>query len=153
MAQVKVEFSIGSLRFAGEGDQNWVESQLDKILDKVPTLSAFVAQIGSGSGAESGNPGATGDASFTASLASHIKAQGAEQSRVKRFLATADWLRRRGGQALTTAAVAKALSDNHQKRLANPADCLNQNVTKGLCEKKGDGFFITPDGLVAMGYK
>jgi len=71
---------------------------------------------------------------------------------VKRFLATADWIRLRGESELTTSKVSKALLDNHQKRLGNPADCLNQNVRKGHCEKKGDGFFITPEGFKELRY-
>jgi hypothetical protein len=39
------------------------------------------------------------------------------------------------------------LVDNQQKRLANPADCLNKNVSKGFCEKNDGGFYITPEGL------
>ncbi len=49
------------------------------------------------------------------------------------------------------AAIAKALSDHHQKRIGNPSDCLNQNCSKGLCEKTKDGFFITPEGWKALG--
>jgi hypothetical protein len=89
----------------------------------------------------------TDGASFSTSLASYIKEKGGESNQVDRFLITADWLRRRGNSKLTTAAVSKALTDNHQKRLANPADCLNKNVSKGFCEKSDGGFYITPEGL------
>lgn len=85
------------------------------------------------------------------SLASHIKAKKADKNQVLRFLATAQWLTSRDEAPLTTSAVAKALSDHNQKRLANPADSLNKNVAKGLCEKRKDGsFFITPEGLEAL---
>ncbi len=85
------------------------------------------------------------------SLASHIKAKKAESNQNGRFLATAHWLSSREDAPLTSSAVAKALSDHNQKKLANPADCLNQNVRKGLCEKRKDGsFFITPEGLEAL---
>ncbi|MFZ5739371.1 MAG: hypothetical protein ACOY6K_21085 [Pseudomonadota bacterium] len=86
------------------------------------------------------------------SLATYIRAKGGDQSQIQRFLATAHWLESRGHEPLTASAVSKALSDHHQKRLANPADCLNKNVRKGLCEKsKKDGsFFITPEGLAAL---
>lgn len=85
------------------------------------------------------------------SLASHIKAKKAEKNQVLRFLATAQWLTSREDAPLTSAAVARALSDHNQKRLANPADCLNKNVAKGFCEKRKDGsFFITPEGLEAL---
>lgn len=88
---------------------------------------------------------------FTASLASYIRSKQADGNQTQRFLVTADWLRRRG-QSLTSGIVAKALVDNQQSRLANPADCLNKNVSKGFCEKTKDGFFITPEGLRELGY-
>ena len=88
---------------------------------------------------------------FETSLASYIRSKGTNRSQVQRFLVTADWLRRRGA-TLSSTAVAKALAENHQSRLANPADCLNKNVAKGLCEKTKDGFFVTPEGLKELGY-
>jgi len=88
---------------------------------------------------------------FEVSLASHIRAKGADGSQMQRFLVTADWLRRRG-QSLSASAIAKALTENQQSRLANPSDCLNKNVAKGFCEKTKDGFFITPEGLRELGY-
>jgi hypothetical protein len=66
-------------------------------------------------------------------------------------LATAAWLYLKGKERLTTSDVVKALKDNHQSRLGNPADCLNQNVGKGLCEKDGAEFFITAEGFTALG--
>jgi len=88
---------------------------------------------------------------FDASLASHIRSKCTDGSQVKRFLVAADWLRRRG-LPLSSTSVAKALAENHQARLANPADCLNKNVAKGFCEKTKDGFFVTPEGLAELGY-
>jgi len=88
---------------------------------------------------------------FNGSLASYLKAKGGESKQVERFLTTAGWLYRRGTRELTTSSVAKALAENHQKKLSNPADCLNQNCSKGYCEKQKDHFFITPDGWKALG--
>jgi len=85
------------------------------------------------------------------SLASYIKAKKGDKKQVVRFLAVASWLSGRSSEPITAKAVSKALSDNHQKGLANPADCLNQNVSKGYCEKQKDGsFFITPEGIEAL---
>ena len=150
MSQAKIELTLGAMSFSGEAEQEWLGQQLDKILEAAPRLAkietpeAPVATDSSDSGADAGEGG------FTESLASYIKANGGESTQVMRFLTTANWLRRRSDTNLTTAGVSKALQDNHQKRLSNPADCLNKNVTKGYCEKKGDGFFITPDGLRAL---
>lgn len=124
----------------------WVAEKLD-----VPTISASKLPS-AGGGAEKGD-GAEGQGreKFETSLGSHIRTKCKDGSQVLRFLVTADWLRRRG-QSLTSGAVAKALVDNQQSRLANPADCLNKNVAKGFCEKTKEGFFITPEGLKELEY-
>lgn len=85
------------------------------------------------------------------SLAAFIKAKKGDKNQNNRFIATASWLSGRSEEPLTAKAVAKALSVHNQKKLANPPDCLNQNVRKGFCEKRSDGsFFITPEGLEAL---
>ena len=89
--------------------------------------------------------------SFTTTLAEHIRTHDANGNQVKRFLVTADWLRRKG-QPLTTANVKKALTDNHQLKIPNPGDALNKNVTKGHIEKDGGGFYISPSGKTELGY-
>jgi len=143
----KVEIRIGNLSFSAEGDQAWLSEQLSKVLDAAsPTIAkAETSHVPPASNAES----TKGTVEFSISLASYLKANGSKQ--VQRFLATAAWLFRRGTKGLTSTAVAAALAENHQKRLANPADCLNQNCSKGYCEKTKEGFFITPDGWGALG--
>lgn len=150
MSEAKIELTLGSLSFSGEGEQQWLEQQLDKILEAAPRLAKIepYAAPSPTNSVDSRSHNAAGE--FTETLVSYVKVAGGESTQVKRFLATADWLQRRGNTNLTTAAVSKALQDNHQKRLSNPADCLNKNVAKGYCEKKGNGFFITPDGLKAL---
>lgn len=147
MSTTKIEVSLGQVSFSGEGEQAWLAEQLDKVLKAAPELARAAptsppdtAGIDAGTG--------TGNAtSFVTSLSSYIKEKGGESNQVDRFLISADWLRRRGTPKLTTALVGKALTDNHQKRLANAADCLNKNVSKGYCEKADGGFYITPEGL------
>jgi hypothetical protein len=144
----RVEIKIGNLSFAAEGDQDWLGEQLSKIMK---AASSAIAQNEAVSPPP--NNKASGSTTTIGSLASFIKASDAESKQVKRFLATAAWLHRRGVTKLTTAAVSAALTEHHQKRLGNPADCLNQNVSKGYCEKDKDGFFITPEGWKALGYE
>jgi hypothetical protein len=152
MCPSSLNLSYGSVSFAAEGDENWLSTQLDKVLGAADALGRAapspLAVKSAGASADNSN----GSQAITATLASHLKAKGGEVSQVMRFLATADWLRLRSSAKLNTSAVAKALSENRQKRLGNPADCLNKNVAKGFCEKSGDDFFITPDGLKALGY-
>lgn len=149
MGESKIELTVGSFSFSGSGEAEWLAGQLEKILEAVPRLIAYQpAAAAEPDNTLTVSPGA----GATQTLATYIKAKGGETSQVIRFLATADWLRLRGSTSLTTAAVTKALSDNQQKRLGNAADCLNKNVSKGYCEKKGDGFFITPEGLKSLGH-
>lgn len=152
MADVKIELAVGNLKFSGEGPEKWIEAQLDKVLTRALELGKLKLEDNDAPGGDS-NDASSSDGKFSKSLASYIKEKGADSNQTLRFLAVADWLRLRGEKQLTTAAVSKALSTHHQKRLSNPADCLNKNVGKGLCEKTGDGFFITPDGLEALGHK
>jgi hypothetical protein len=148
MTTAKIEFSFGSLSFSGEGEEKWLANQLDKILEAAPKLSELHAPTETtepnGSAAAGGS---NESAPMTESLATYLKSKGADTVQNRKFLVTANWLRRRGNNALTTAAVTKALADSHQKRLGNAAECLNQNCSKGFCEKKGSGFFITQEGL------
>jgi hypothetical protein len=51
---------------------------------------------------------------------------------------------------MKTGDVTKALKGAHQSRIGNPADCLNQNVQKGYCEKDGGEFFVTDDGKQSL---
>jgi hypothetical protein len=151
MTQGKIDVTVGNVSFAGEGEPDWLAEQLDKVLKAAPEIARVQPTRGGGSPADADGYAPPGD--FKTTLASYIKEKGAEASQVDRFLVTADWLRRRGVEKLTTAAVSKALKDNHQKRLSNPADCLNKNVGKGYCEKSDGGFFLTPDGLKKLGHK
>ena len=120
----------------------------------VASLGVNAASNSAAAASPSGpNFGAQGSARSTqvrGSLASYIRDKQADKNQTRRFLVTASWLSGRSSEPLTTTAVAKALLDNHQKRLGNPADCLNKNVSRGFCEKTKDGFFITPEGLEAL---
>ena len=144
--RAKVDLRIGNIRFAGEGDQDWLDRQISQWLQTAisnPTTPTA-------------DPDPSDSASTTAepnpneSLASYLRAKGGDTKQVQRFLATAAWLAKRGTKPLTTAVVTRALQENQQKRLGNPADCLNKNVQKGYCEKTSDGFFITPEGWNAL---
>jgi hypothetical protein len=148
-SQGRVDIKIGNLSFTAEGDQEWLSEQLTKIMKAASSVIADTE--GNGDRRPSNNAGPLAPANAIGSLAAYLKSAGGESKQVQRFLATAGWLSHRGMTNLTTAAVAAALSEHHQKRLGNPADCLNQNVAKGYCEKQKDGFFVTPEGWKALG--
>lgn len=146
MPQSKIDINVGGVSFSGEGEQAWLTEQLDKVLKSAQDVARLQTGGHDAQAQQAGRSGAGGETP-TGSLASYIREKGGDDNQVDRFLITANWLRLRGNGTLTTAAVTKALRDNHQKRLSNPADCLNKNVSKGYCEKGSGGFFITPDGL------
>lgn len=143
----KIALTIGNLSFSGEGDQDWLDEQINKIIDM-----ATQTQSDGSTDYISSEPGPKQDVTVpTESLATYVKMKGGDTIQNQRFLATAGWLWLRGDRVLTTSAVTKALRDNQQKRLGNPSDCLNKNVGRGFCEKTNDGFFITPEGWKHLG--
>lgn len=83
-------------------------------------------------------------------LAVFLKEKNATRNQVKKCLATAIWLEAKGKQRMTTSDVTKALKDSNQARLGNASDCLNQNVSKGYCEKDGKEFFVTDEGKSSL---
>lgn len=144
MAEAKIAITVGAVSFSGEGEGKWLSEQLDKLLKSIPTLSQVSSPEKDG---ESGAARTGTNSKATGTLASFLKAKNASTQQVRKFLAAAVWLHDRGNQSrLATGDVTKALSDNHQSRLGNPADCLNQNVGKGFCEKDGKQFFVTDEG-------
>ena len=149
MSDAKIQVTVGSISFSGEGPQEWLEKQLDKILASAPDLLKLSPEMEPTRPDTGESARATGGGGTT--LAAFLTKKGATTNQVKRFLATAEWLHAKGKARLAAKDVGKALLDNHQKRLANSADCLNKNVTKGFCEKDGSSFYVTPEGRTSLG--
>lgn len=151
MTDGKIQFKLGVVEFVGEGEKDWVGKQLDKILEKAPELINIVPiQTTSYSSGESRNPMSPDPKIAAKTLAAFLKDKNATSSQVKKFLATAVWLESKGKLRLTTSDVTSALKDSNQKSLGNPADCLNQNVSKGYCEKDGKEFYVTDEGKSSL---
>jgi hypothetical protein len=152
MAQAKIQFKLGIIEFSGEGEETWVATQLDKLIQQAPALLKLApSAVGQGTAPsnvnQQGEPGIVGS---EVALGTFLKDKNIGGNQVNRFLATAIWLYARGNKMLTTRDVTKALRDNQQPRLTNSSDCLNKNVSKGFCEKQGNQFFITPKGFEGM---
>jgi hypothetical protein len=152
MTQAKVQFKIGMIEFSGEGEEAWVATQLDKLIEQAPALLKLAPPTASQNSATNNvNPqGGHADIGNDVPLGTFLKSKNIGSNQVNRFLATAIWLSVRGNKTPTATDVTKALSDNHQTKLTNTADCLNQNVAKGYCEKQGKQFYVTPDGFESM---
>jgi hypothetical protein len=156
MADSKLEFKVGSITFSGEGSGDWLSTRLDKILAKIPELIAVAPPEDSDTGRDShdGNKSSHSGASkakTSQTLASYLKSTSSTSNQVRKFLATATWLHNAENKnRLATKEISEALNSHSQGKLTNAANCLNQNVTKGLCVKDGRTFYVTPDGRASL---
>lgn len=153
MANARIEFTVGGISFAGEGDEAWVSDQLDKILQKAPDLVKIASVVQTASQSPSMPSAQTSAASdeTTASqtLPNFLRGKSAT-SQAKKFLATAIWLHAKGNARLSTGNVNKALRDASQSRLTNASVCLSTNVSQGYIEKDGHQFFVTDEGRQSL---
>lgn len=152
MGNAKIEFTIGGISFSGEGEDTWLTTQLDKIIEKAPDLIK-IAPISQAevTGDISGKAGMGEEAIIAQkTLPNFLREKNAQSEQVKKFLATAVWLHARGSTRLSTGDITRALRESNQTRLGNPSDCLNKNVAKGYAEKDGKQFFVTEEGKASI---
>lgn len=149
MSDAKIEIKIGQIEFSGEGQQEWVAEQLDKILGKAEELLA-IASVSQSTEQLEHKPMAKDTTNAKMTLPSFLSAKNATKNQVKKFLATAVWLEAKGKSRIQTSEVTKALKDSSQSRLRNLADCLKENIAKGYCEKDGKQFFVTQEGKKSL---
>lgn len=153
MADSKIKISIGTITFQAEGGQQWVGEQLDKLFSNAKELASVAPAPTSRDVADenSDHTPIKSDANIAAKpLASFLKDKNATSKQVLKFLATAVWLESKGNNRLSTSDITQALRDANQNKLNNAADCLNQNVKKGFCEKEGTQFFVTMEGKESL---
>ncbi len=152
MANGKIEFTIGGITFVGEGEAKWVTEQLDKILAKVPELMKIAPRKSQPKGGgEQVSPPMEKDSKIASkTLAAFLKEKKVGENQRKKFLATAIWLEASGKESISTGEVTKALKESRQKKLGNPSDLLNKNISKGFCEKEGKQFFVTQEGKASL---
>ncbi len=141
MSDAKIDVKVGEISFHGEGSQEWLEKQLDKIIGKAEVLMKL-SQIHFSTGKSEGTPKTLTD---VGNLSQFIKDKNATKN-VDIFLATAIWLTSKGQDKLTPKDVSDALKSAKQKKLNNPSLTLTQNISKGFCEKDGRQFFVTEQG-------
>ncbi|MES2266744.1 MAG: hypothetical protein V4520_08285 [Bacteroidota bacterium] len=158
MSNSKVEIKIGVIEFSGEGEQDWVAIQLDKIIAKVPELLKLKIDgpVDDDEAVADGKLDVDDKrpaSSKISNLASWLREKGATTSQVKKFLATAAFLQIEGKHRVSTADVIAALKNSNQSKLGNASDNLNANVKKGLCEKDGNEFFVTTEGMESLAIK
>jgi hypothetical protein len=151
MSEAKIDIKIGQIQFSGQGEQEWVAKQLDKIIaqaEKLIQLAPLQVPPGDGGGDRKHM-----EKDFTISrktLPVFLSEKGATKNQVKKFLATAVWLEAKGQNRLQTRDVVAALKTANQSRLGNASDALKKNITKGFCEKDGTQFFVTDEGKKSL---
>lgn len=158
MSESKIQIKVGIVEFSGEGNSDWLSTQLDKILEKVPELLKIELQNSepnNGTKSTSNSPMQETIVNPEApkNLPHFLKDKNATTNQVQKFLATATFIQLNGKKRWTTAIIAKMLKDSNQNRLGNPSDCLSQNIKKGFCEKDGSEYFVTSEGLNHLSIK
>lgn len=153
MTNSKIEISIGDFSFRGEGEQEWLASQLDKILDRAETLINLAPPPPAAPLTSSHQPADfSGDEEIAKkALITFLKEKSAASNQVEKFLATSAWLEAKGQKSLSTKDVTSAIKNAAQSRLTNASDALAKNVGKGFCEKEGNQFFVTQEGKEHLG--
>ncbi len=152
MTEAKIEIKIGAVHFSGEGQEEWLTQQLDKILGKAEELVKLAPpqQVMAPQNPQTQHqPADFSDTTDIANqtLATFLKSKNATKAQVDKFLATAIWVEAKEKKnRLKTSDIGSALSKANQTKLNNPSDKLNQNVSKGFCEKEGSEFFVTQEG-------
>jgi hypothetical protein len=152
MADARLEVSIGKTSFVGEGTEEWLSGEFEKLLSYLSSSRSIEdEEAGSSDLEEAPTQQVAGNPEITAALGKYLQDKNATTNQVRKFLATALWLHDRGGvKEIATADVTKALRDNHQSRIQNAAKELGRNIAKGYCERTANGFFVTPEGKVSL---
>ena len=173
MAESKIDFSFENLHFSCEGDKDWVEMQLNQILNRIPGLNRPELSVTS----ETVKSPPAQDFSkrklaetekkedlkhrrrlksvntLTAPehsndpLMEFLKEKDADKNQVRKFLATAVFLHSKGVEKFSTPMVSKLLKSTHIEKLINASDCLNKNEKKRFCIKEDKEFILTEAGI------
>lgn len=152
MEKSRLEFKIGSIEFIGEGDQDWLSKQLDKIIENIPKLFNYLSNVDKPEEKNAdeeivkSSPNEI-STKINETLASFLKKKKAMDNQRRKFLATAVYLQLNGHENLTPKDITKALHNAKQTKLSNPSHQLSQNIKQGFCEKHGKSFYVTPEGI------
>jgi len=150
MANARIEFKIGNIEFVGEGEQEWVTEQLDKVLEHIPQLANVSKKnVPKSTLKETSTVKIIENTEqpITENLSTFLRKRDAIDKQRRRFLGTAVWLQLKGQQIIKTKEVTDALRAARQVKITNPSHQLNQNISQGYCQKEGRGFYVTPQGV------
>lgn len=144
----KIRIRVGDVEVEYEGPEAFLEKKLPGLISQLSEVakSAPAASDSEETPRTKRKPAAK----KVGTLAAFLKEHDATSAQTRKFLATAEWLHRGGKKELKTVDVTKALREAHQKRLGNPSQCLNSNVSQGYCEKQGKDFYVTDEGKASL---
>src|SRR5436190_13811158 len=114
MSESKIQIKVGIVEFSGEGNQDWLATQLDKILEKVPELLKIelINSSNAGGGNSNNNAGvgsSNSQAGKPTNFPAFLKEKGATTNQTKKFLATAAFIQLGGKDRMTTSDVSTLL--------------------------------------------
>ena len=156
MADAKLEIKVGTISFTGEGAENWLAQQLDKVLAKLPEL--LEVRPGDEDEVLRGKKEAAKSDAVThhstkkgTTLAAFLKEKKATSNQARKFLATALWLHdSKDMKRVATADVTKTLNEHNQGKLTNPGQCLINNNKQGMVVRDGKEFYVTEEGRTEL---
>jgi hypothetical protein len=157
MADSKIEFSYDNLRFVCEGDKEWVEAQLNKVLDRIPGLNKAVRPVKTETdnvriteaskektltkvkGVRGRKPKVVAESlkqePSDNPLYEFLKDKKADKNQVRKFLATAVYLHSQGEEKFSSPQISKTIKNAGLEKLINASDCLNKNENRAQSEK------------------
>ena len=165
MADSKIEFSYDNLHFSCEGEKEWVENQLNRVLNRIPGLNPPVAvrkkevtkevpiaeKVKKTRGRK---PKSVAESvvqeSSDGPLMEFLKEKKSEKNQVRKFLAVAVYLHAHGVEKFSTPLISNTLKNDGIEKLLNASDCLNKNEKKGFCIKEDKEFILTELGIRAI---
>lgn len=154
MSLAKIEFALGTLSFSGEGTEEWLSTQLDRLLEFSSKISPSVVESTLGGTKQSQdvvNPNTSEISSST--LVAFLQKYGATTNQTKKFLATAIWtMAKQNKTTFTTKDVTSALTNAQQQKLGNASQCMANVLKSGQVEKGTAGeCYVTPEGRRSLG--
>lgn len=147
MSDSKIQVKVGIVEFSGEGNQDWLAKQLDKILDKVPELLKI--EVGDSSNKNNNNGGGSGSGGGTISGLSVLNIAGKLNSKSGSdvAIAAAAYLHFVEGKAVfsrddLSSAMKKATGLYKGSMLANLTGTLAQLEKNGTFNKSSNSYSI-----------
>lgn len=165
MADSKIDFSYDNLHFSCEGEKDWVENQLNQVLNRIPGLNKPILVAKTEEAAETSIPEkikkprgrrpktaeeSAEQETSTDPLTEFLKEKKADKNQVRKFLAVAVYLHAHGVEKFSTPLISKTLKNAGIEKLINASDCLNKNEKKGFCIKEDKEFILTDLGIRAI---